>query len=52
MSLEFSKVLFVLLFGFNKADNLNLIQPFIVNGTDTRIDDFPFMVKYFMRSLN
>lgn len=45
MNLEFSKVLLVLLFEFSRADNLNLMQSFIVNGTDTRIDNFPFMVK-------
>ncbi|CRK87988.1 CLUMA_CG001774, isoform A [Clunio marinus] len=44
MSLEFVKVLLVFLFGLSSAENSNVIQPFIVNGTDTRIEDFPSMV--------
>jgi hypothetical protein len=46
MSPGYMKVLFMFLFELIRADNLNLIQPFIVNGTDTRIEDYPFMVKF------
>jgi hypothetical protein len=43
----------VLLYGFSKADDLNLIQSFIVNGTVARIDDFPFTAEIvFLKSLN
>lgn len=56
MSLQFAKALVVVvvvivvcLFKFSSAENSNLIQPFIVNGTDAKIEDFPFMVNLFSK---
>lgn len=45
MSLEFVGVLLVFLFEVIEAENSNLIQPFIVNGTDAQIEEFPYLVR-------
>lgn len=45
MNFEISKALVVLfLFEVIEAENLNETQPFVVNGTEAYIEEFPFMV--------
>lgn len=44
MSQGILKALVLLLFGFIEAENMNVIQPFVVNGTDAEIEEFPYLV--------
>lgn len=45
MNVEFTKVLLMFSFGLGGVEVLNAIQTFIVNGTDARIEEFPFLVE-------
>lgn len=45
MSQEILRALVLLLFGFIEAENMNVIQPFVVNGTDAEIEEFPYLVR-------